>query len=757
MNLYWAKECVFETNCELLFVKEFDLVGDVELVVTASSSARLFVNGQPVWFGPKRGAEGYAVVSRVSVRAEGKLVVCLDAMNYGINSYQYATQTPFVGLDVFSDGEIIANVASFACHRFDERVKKVERYSCQRNFIEFYDFRVNPQERYSGRFDNGQLALSPVYGITVIESEGCEPSLEKIAIDNLADKGDLFVKEKYFNEIIPPYARVCDTCLGYTDSELECRVSSEASRLGFSSRKGGECGLIDNGYETYILAEEKTGWFSFCAEATENAELFFIFDEISPSKEELEKIEGGLSFFNENDKYPIAFNRLTAVNVVKFRFEKGGKYRVCTMEPYTFKYLKIACSSCVKIGDLSLILSERPKNDAFDLKCSDEGFGKVVRAAVNTFNQNAIDIFMDCPSRERAGWLCDSFFLARSEKLLTGSAKTENAYLTNYLIAPPTAHLPEEMFPMCYPSTFLGGNYIPNWALWLIIQLYDGERSGRNELAAAFKEKVIALLKFFERYLNEYGLLESLDKWIFIEWSDSNWYVRDLNFPTNMLYAAALEAAGKAYGIEKYVNQAEEVRKTIYKLAYNGTFFVDHAMRENGKLVVKPDVTETCQYYALFFMKDLCAGIDGYKSRVISSFGTRRNPEYDYVHPSNAFIGNFLRLEILRADGEARLLYDECINKFLHMANRTGTLWENMTACASCNHGFASYVVWYAVGATTGLYEIDEISKKIVFNDFYCPFDLELTVPLGFGKMYISVHSGKRRVTADGYEIIENR
>ena len=91
------------------------------------------------------------------------------------------------------------------------------------------------------------------------------------------------------------------------------------------------------------------------------------------------------------------------------------------------------------------------------------------------------------------------------------------------------------------------------------------------------------------------------------------------------------------------------------------------------------------------------------------------------------------------------------------MANRTGTLWENMTACARCNHGFASYVVWYAVGATTGLYEIDEISKKIVFNDFYCPFDLELTVPLGFGKMHISVHSGKRRVAADGYEIIANR
>ena len=32
---------------------------------------------------------------------------------------------------------------------------------------------------------------------------------------------------------------------------------------------------------------------------------------------------------------------------------------------------------------------------------------------------------------------------------------------------------------------------------------------------------------------------------------------------------------------------------------------------------------------------------------------------------------------------------------FLPMAEKTGTLWENMTPTASCNHGFASHVlVW---------------------------------------------------------------
>ena len=39
----------------------------------------------------------------------------------------------------------------------------------------------------------------------------------------------------------------------------------------------------------------------------------------------------------------------------------------------------------------------------------------VYDAGVETFRLNAVDVFMDCPSRERAGWLCDSFFTARVE------------------------------------------------------------------------------------------------------------------------------------------------------------------------------------------------------------------------------------------------------------------------------------------------------------------------------------------------------
>ena len=60
---------------------------------------------------------------------------------------------------------------------------------------------------------------------------------------------------------------------------------------------------------------------------------------------------------------------------------------------------------------------------------------------------------------------------------------------------------------------------------------------------------------------------------------------------------------------------------------------------------------------------------------------------------ANAFVGNYLRLELLYRTGRFGQLRDEIRAFFLPMAQRTGTLWENMHDGASCCHGFASAVI----------------------------------------------------------------
>jgi len=98
---------------------------------------------------------------------------------------------------------------------------------------------------------------------------------------------------------------------------------------------------------------------------------------------------------------------------------------------------------------------------------------------------------------------------------------------------------------MCYPADHYDGNYIPNWALWFVMQLEEyNARSGDRATIDALQPRVLRLFEFFRQYENEDGLLEKLPSWVFVEWSAAAQFVQDVNYPSNMLYAGALTAAG---------------------------------------------------------------------------------------------------------------------------------------------------------------------------------------------------------------------
>ena len=66
--------------------------------------------------------------------------------------------------------------------------------------------------------------------------------------------------------------------------------------------------------------------------------------------------------------------------------------------------------------------------------------------------------------------------------------------------------------------------------------------------------------------------------------------------------------------------------------------------------------------------------------------------EQNNICESNMFTGYVIRLLILQREGEHNRVLDECKEKFLPMAKRTGTIWELFAENASCNHGFGSIV-----------------------------------------------------------------
>ena len=88
---------------------------------------------------------------------------------------------------------------------------------------------------------------------------------------------------------------------------------------------------------------------------------------------------------------------------------------------------------------------------------------------------------------------------------------------------------------------------------------------------------------------------------------------------------------------------------------------------------------------------------------------------------------------------------------FYNMAYETGTLWENDSTVASCNHGFASHIIHLIIRDCFGVKEINEENKVIYLSEYKAAFkNAEITVPLKNGVLKISVADGKRTVDLEG-------
>ena len=664
------------------------------LRITGVTQYKIFIGGAFIHHGPARTCHNkYRVdeieISKYLVYENTPVVIRLLSSN--CNCYSAVEEPGFLCAEIESDGEIIAFTGkngSFSCVLLDEHIQKTLRYSFQRPFSEVYV--LNPdKEKFNS--DPSESAYKPIDLVefdpkNYIPRDLYYPDFTFEESQKIIKKGSFVLGEPYefvpFREHIPTDKFHC-----FPVEDLELNVKAE-----FHSNKCTETEEVDLssfdfsvGNDSFVITDmgkELTGFIEISVEAVENSEVFIAFDEV----------------LNGETVNP---DRLGVINILKFTLDKG-KYLLQTAEPYTFRFMQI----CVSKGNIKVEKAGIRRVGFYKitkrLNSEDEAELKIYDAAVETFRQNTYDIFMDCPSRERAGWLCDSFFTGRSEYAFTGKNEVERAFLMNFIMKDGDfPYLPHGMLPMCFPSEHNDTIFIPNWAMFFVIELEDYfRRSGDRELVTAATERVLDLCEYFTGFENSDGLLERLEKWIMIEWSKAQEFKYDVNFPTNALYSAMLESVGRLYGKPELIEKAEKIRKYIRENAVINGFFCDNSVRnENGELVLSGECTECCQYYMFFF--DVASPETHPKlwKTLTEDFGPYRVKEgkYPNIHPANAFIGNYLRLDILYRYGLHSQLLDEIKGYFLYMAEKTGTLWENISDTASCNHGFASYVAYWLI------------------------------------------------------------
>lgn len=696
---------VFEKNKEEEMNHSIILRGAVpslvgaKLYITAASFYRLCINGIFVSFGPARTAKGYARVDEIALErfdgGTGENIITIEAAGYHCGSLATVKQPSFVLAELRRGGEVLlATGRDFEGYRLDRRVRKVERYSVQRHFGEIWDYTSG--EPFS---DDKRIELSALdLGLSYLPSTPA-PSYRKIETDGCVSYGGfVFDPEKEYKENFYSWKSVPKEWGRFERDELFARPYEWFGRQRLT-KAGNErkfpIKLSAGEYALFDLGMIYAGFLSFSLEATDESDVVVAFTELC-------------------GKDAFEFTGMKCQNVIEYLFPRGATESVMSFEPYTAKCAVVTVKSGeITLTSFGLTTYEHDPKRILPHEISDPALGKIYDAAVRSFTHNSLDIYMDCPSRERAGWLGDTYFTSKGEYYLTGKSAVEDAFLENYRLYEYTGgDLPRGVLPECYPSD-IEGNFIPQWDMWYVLEVCDYLICRRPDMnKELFRKSIYDFLAFLEPYENSDGLLQNLPSWNFVEWSRANTWVQDVNYPTNFLYAEALKRTALLYGDATLADKSKRIRETAKRLSWNGEIFIDNAQKdEHGVLHNTENFSEAGQYYALLFGDiDLADGkYDKLRSYIDEDF-IRFYPDKEHFVRVNVWIGFYLKMELFiglgawaRLDGMIRSVFPE-------MAEETGTLWEYRydQRVGSYDHGFSAYVA-YAIG------RIEEAKKQKLF------------------------------------------
>ena len=692
----WHKYLNYEDklNRHLIFREKMDSLKDVKLSIAAADFYRLSVNGNFVGFGPARTAKGYARVdvydlSAFDNGAEEDNEIIIEVAGFYCKSLSTVHQESYLCAELILNGAAVKYTGrDFECFENTRRVRKVERYSGQRHFAEIRDERCGNPTSSEYRVEVSPLLLDIEFIERKVPFASCKVNDIKGYVSggtfSVAPDGRVDSKEFGTGEKINAYSfqiekednfgifdsnEIEDKPYRYVGS-LDKKKTHDAGDLPLTLSSG-EWVMVDFGL-IY------TGFIRVSINTAEESDVIVAFSELC-----------------ESDVF--SFRRVNYQGVLEYKFASSSNNFEETFEPYTFRHIAIFVKNgSITLNSVGFRTFERDTDSAIKRKFKNPELNEVYEAALRTFAHNAVDLYSDCPSRERAGWLCDSYFTGRAEYFLYGETPIEDAFLENYVLFKNEGAYPEGVLPMCYPSDPHSNNaFIPQWDIWYVLEVCEYLKERRPDMdKEIFRPSVMGVLDFLERHENSDGLLENLKGWNFVEWSDANSWTRNVNYPTNFLYSGMLYEVAEVFSKPKLYAKADAIREKTTELSFNGELFVDHAIRNSdGVLINQMHISEACQYYAILY-----GGVDldspkyaKLKTYVIDDFKSFDKGEYQFC-AKNAFIGLYLRMNVLLNMKDSKLMAQNVKDFCLHMCRTTGTLWEFKDGFGSLDHSFASYV-----------------------------------------------------------------
>lgn len=676
----WIEGKEREMNVHAVFHADVKTDEQMELHVGGTAFYRIFADNTFVAFGPARTAKGY-IREEIYTLPEGTREVVIEAVGYYCKSIATVWQRSFVMAELQCKGEVYAYTGNgFLAFEPRCKVQKVERYSVQRHFTEIWDYRSSKSLVDSiYQVPIAILDDTPV----VLDRRVSYPEYRDIDLSMASITGTLeYDEERPYKPIRYSWATV-PTEWGIFDwEEIPYHPYTWIQRhnQNITQRNVSLPITLNKGeYAIFDFRQIEAGFVRADLESLGESDVVIGYTELY-----------------EGDEF--VFQNMNVHNVVEIFLPEGDRRQVLSFEPYTYRFAILAVKEgCIRLHGFGVKTYMLGTEDVRQIQTDDKVLNDIYQAAIRNYAHNEVDLYMDCPSRERAGWIGDSYFTAKGEYALTGDTKTEDAFLENYRLFENRGEFPEGAIPECYPSDMPPkGDFIPQFTMLFILEVeeYINVR-GHQDMAEKFRERIYGLLGFYRRYENEDGLLERLPSWNFVEWGTANDWIQDVSYPTNFLYSKVLECIGKLYNDEECLSRCEEVRKKAIEQSFNGQYFLDHSVRTaDGKLVLQKEASEVGQYYAVLF-GDVDIHAETYrelKDLILHVFSPDRGGVMPEILEFNMIMGAYMRMELLAKMKEYDLLLHDIKRIFGQMEQDTGTLWEYRIHKGSYDHGICAYV-----------------------------------------------------------------
>lgn len=731
------------------FKCKFDAAKNKEykLKITGATLYSVYLNGEFVFYGPARAPHGYIRYDEVPLKVNiGENILCVVVAGYNCPSFYTMNIKSFLQAEILENGNAIKYTGrDFSAVSLDSvRETKAFRYSFQRAFNEVWNF---DNSSLPGSWMTEDFAAEPLneyhLDLECIPRGFENPEFNTVPFGDAKSHGRFRRKDDFKNYDKRHITGLDCKIIGYKRNEIKSDIMAAIHGVYFEDKL---CDMTDNRYSFYDLGRIDSGFIRADITAKEDSEVYFVFSET----------------LAENGQPDSGIYSECTQNVIRYNLKKSDKpYKLQSFEVYSFRYLTIlVCRGSIEAKNVSVCEYVYPISDNTHFECADGKLSLIAEAARQTFIQNTIDCYMDCPGRERAGWLCDSFFTAQAAQIFEGGGKTEELFLKNFIMAKDIPGIDSRLLPMCYPGDNNG--VIMQWIMWYVLELRDYLKRKADD-AEYFRGFVYGFLEYLAEFECGFGLLKNLNGWNFIEWSDANEFVSesDISYPTNMLYAAVLDAAAEIYSDLSLSAKADNIRTAVVQMSFDGELFCDGALLKNGSYVNLPSTSEACQYYAIFSGTAAKGDsrFDKFFDTVINTFGyakKKRNYRPEVAHAA-VFIGYSIRMLCLNMLGENEKLLDEIKELYAPMAEQTLTLWEHDAPIASLNHGLSSVAAPLIIKALTGIGEINERDKVITVANGGVNVPYNISIGLEDGKIEVSNDGNKRQLRVSGIYRIEEK